>query len=417
MEGRFWSFLLRLQPPIQRELQRERNRADEAERQADCRIREARERHGQALGQAVQQQRDFGQRWRTAEQNLARLRLRLAERQQRADNLELINHRLDAENSGLDEENRRLHTRLAAARETEQRRHEQETAEARSTTTDLFCCQECLSFWLLSVRPAHNCTEYTVLGPIGPGTACAGCTDGTQPMRLTEVITDIAERDEIEGVARPADEAPEPAEDIPVPGGDRVTRTDIGARFVADLLQRDPGGAIDETAVHELGTPVRDGLDRIAPPTRCAGLAAIADGLDRVPTAIHDGIAWYATEILGAPQFLADVLGVAVRRVAGVELAPLQALHIVAQGIRAAGVLCCAADGQLGRCRCARHFIGDPGEMDLPTEFRQFLDRGIASPADITEPAGTPEAPEPPAPPAPPDDEFPPRPPPLPGGI
>lgn len=360
MDGPSWSLLLDL-PPIRRELRREIGRArDEIEQQALEVLAKDRERHRTALDQS--------------EQRIGELERSIGELRGRAAGLAAANRDFEAVN-------RDLRGRLLTWQQAEQRRREREATDARNTTSDLFCCQnpDCASLWLLSMRPDHS---YTVHGPIGPG--CATCTDGEPLLRLAAVKAGATRPDEIEEVARPLAEAPERT-DLSVPG-DRAARTDIGVTFVADLLQDGPDSAIAETVAHQASTFVDAEVDRVAPATRCAGLAAIADGLDQVPKVIRNGIAWCATEIVGMPDFPARVLGEVVTHLASPQVAPLHALHAVAQGIRAVGTVSCAADDRLGQCKCARDLVADVAETAAVEQLRQLLDRlsptGPPSPLD-----------------------------------
>jgi hypothetical protein len=129
---------------------------------------------------------------------------------------------------------------------------------------------------------------------------------------------------------------------------------------------------------------VRNEVNRVAPAAGCAGLSAIADGLDRVPKAIRNGIAWCATEITGLPEFPARLLGAVITRAA---LHPVP-LHAVAQGIRAVGAVSCAADDRLGQCQCARHLVGDEAETAVARTLKQVVDNMANVRADVSEMPG-----------------------------
>jgi hypothetical protein len=354
MDGPLWSFLLD-RAPIQRQVQREISRArDEIEQRAQDALDNDRERHRKALGDA--------------EQRIIELQRSVGELRGHVADLEAANREFAATN-------RDLRSQLVAWQDTEQRRRDQEDTEARNTTSDLFCCQnpDCLSLWLLSRRPDRSYNySYATCGPIGPG--CATCTAGEPSLRLAAIKADVTGPDEIARIARPVDKAPESAVRLPVPGGNRSARTDWGVRLVAVLLQRGPDTAIADTVAHQASTFVRNQADRIVPATGCTGLSAIADGLDQVPKVIRNGIAWCATEILGVPEFPATVLGEVITRVATVHVAPLHALHTVAQGIRAVGAVSCAADDHLGRCQCARHLVSNVAETAVAGELQQALE-------------------------------------------
>lgn len=367
MDGPLWSFLLDL-APIRRQVQREVSRAcEEKEQQAHDALARTRERHLKELGEAKQRISEL-------QRSISELRAHVAD-------VETINRDLDATRRRLESRNRELQRELAARQEIERRRHEQEAKDADNTTSDLFRCQnpDCFSLWLLSRRPDHS---YTTRKMAGAG--CATCAGSEPLLRLAAVKAGVTEPDELARVARPLVEAPESEMDLSVPGDDRSARTDIGVRFIADLLQHGPDNAIADTLVHQASTFVRNEIDQIAPATRCAGLSAIADGLDQVPKVIRNGIAWCATEILGVPEFPAKVLGEVVTRVATLHVAPLHALHSVAQGVRAVGTVSCIADDHLGQCQCARHLVSNVAEPAIAEEFQRFLEHLGDMPADIS---------------------------------
>lgn len=353
MDGPFWSFILDF-APVRRRLRREISQArDEIERAARDAVDKDRERSRAALEQS--------------EQDIGQLRRSVGE--------------LQREVATVEADNRDLRDELAESREFERHHAELAASEARDTTSDLFCCDNphCGTLWLLSMRPDHS---YYVRDPIGPG--CKTCTSGEPLLRLAAVKAGVTEPDEIARVARPISTAPDLAVDLSVPGKGRAARTDIGVKFVAELIQRDPDTAIADVLAHQASTFVRSDTDQAAPATRCAGLSAIADGLDRTPRVIRDGIAWCTTEILGLPDFPAEVLGELVSRTMTLHLAPLHALHTVAQGIRAVGAMSCIADDHLGQCQCARHLVSNVAETALAAELKQGLDRASEMPVDIS---------------------------------
>jgi len=134
---------------------------------------------------------------------------------------------------------------------------EQETAVERQwqgATTDVFCCQSCWAFWFLSTSPDR--TNCTVRGPFGRhDPACGVCAE---PL-----------------VALPA------AKSVVLRRGaeDRVSRPP---------LDDEPGSDI---AVAN------------------AELAAVAEGLGRLPKVPSRTTAWIATELKGLPDLPAKVLG------------------------------------------------------------------------------------------------------------
>ena len=236
----------------------------------------------------------------------------------------------------LEADNRSLRTALAAQQRALEQHKRRERKPARpprperkapnaDPTSDLFLCLDCRSLWLLSTWPDHI---RTVRRPVGGGCpTCAG-----QPVRqLAEVKTNLATSAAADDVARPISAPPNHPDDT--------------VRFVADLLKDGPATAIARAA----GDLARTRLDRIAPADRCAGLDAIANGIDRMPKAVNNGIAWCATEIIGSPEFPAKVLTDLVARAA---LDPVN-LKAIARGIRLVGAASCAAANLLGQCQCA----------------------------------------------------------------
>ncbi|WP_291415050.1 hypothetical protein [Actinophytocola sp.] len=133
---------------------------------------------------------------------------------------------------------------------------EQEAAEAElwhGTTTDVFCCQSCWAFWFLSTTPDR--TSCTVRGPFGRhDTACTVCAD---PLVALPAAKSVVHRKGAEDrVSRPA-------------GDDTATRADVAG----------------------------------------AELDAIAQGLGRLPKVASRTVAWVATDLTGAPDLPAKVLG------------------------------------------------------------------------------------------------------------
>jgi hypothetical protein len=134
---------------------------------------------------------------------------------------------------------------------------EQETATERQwlgATTDVFCCQSCWAFWFLSTAPDR--ASCTVRGPFGRNDpACGVCAD---PLVALPAVKSVVHRKGAEDrICRPAVED-EPSSDIAVAN---------------------------------------------------AELAAVADGLARLPKVPSRTAAWIATGLTGVPDLPAKVLG------------------------------------------------------------------------------------------------------------
>jgi hypothetical protein len=82
--------------------------------------------------------------------------------------------------------------------------------------------------------------------------------------------------------------------------------------LVVNLVKDGPDAAIAACIGRWASEFLSDEANRVEPATDCAGLSAIADGLDRVPKMIGDGIAWCATEIIGVPGFPGKIVGALV---------------------------------------------------------------------------------------------------------
>ncbi|MGB3439675.1 MAG: hypothetical protein WBA97_13085 [Actinophytocola sp.] len=155
---------------------------------------------------------------------------------------------------------------------------EQEAAEERQwqgATTDVFCCQSCWAFWFLSTAPDR--TSCTVRGPFGRhDAACGVCAE---PL-----------------VALPA------AKSV-------VLRKGAEDRISRPVLDDEPRS---DTAVANVE------------------LAAVAEGLSRLPKVASRTAAWVATDLTGLPDLPAKVIG----DIAGRTTMPVPIDGIVA-GIRA----------------------------------------------------------------------------------
>ena len=132
---------------------------------------------------------------------------------------------------------------------------EQEAAVARQwqgAVTDVFCCQTCWAFWFLSTSPDRS--SLSVRGPFGRhDEACSVCAD---PLLVLPAAKCVVFRKRAE---------------------DRVSRPPAAE-----------GGSDLEVASAEL--------------------AAIADGLSRLPKVVSRTTAWVATELTGLPELPAKIL-------------------------------------------------------------------------------------------------------------
>ena len=211
-----------------------------------------------------------------AEQELVELRARLAE-------LMAANADLLSTNAALKNEVAELSE--AAEREVTEREQfaqrvlqEQEGAAERQwqgATTDVFCCQSCWAFWFLSTSPDRATS--TVRGPYGRhDPACGVCSE---PL-----------------VALPA------AKSV-------VLRKGAEDRICRPVIDDDPRSDI---AIAN------------------AELAAVAEGLGRLPKVPSRTAAWIATDLTGLPDLPATVVG----DIAGRTTMPVPLDGIVA-GIRA----------------------------------------------------------------------------------
>lgn len=152
----------------------------------------------------------------------------------------------------------------AAQREADEREEfaqrlvrEQEAAIAQQwhgATNDVFCCQSCWAFWFISTNPDR--TNCVVRGPFGRHDAA--CTVCAEPLVALHGAKSVVFRKGAE---------------------DRVNRPVFG------------DGPRSDIAVAN------------------AELAAIADGLARLPKVASRTIAWVATDLTGTPDLPAKVLG------------------------------------------------------------------------------------------------------------
>jgi hypothetical protein len=318
MDGRSWSFLRGL-GPVRRAVR------DEVERTVEPIMRSAREAldtHRRALGARDELVADL----RTRNDGLRKENDELRERVSRleADNADLraaLEQPKPAERSGPGDHQPRSPERT-------------EPAPRGDISSDLFCCLDCSSLWLLTTWPDRI---QTVCRPIGDG--CRTCSD--QPLRrLRAAKASVTKSGAVAGVARPSTPTSE--------GGKRT----VG--FAAELLRDGSDAAIAWTVARKASELARTRLDRIAPADRCEGLSAMADGIDREPKPAGDQIAWCATGIPGAPEVSAKVLS-EIASLAMLEPADRKA---IAREIRLVGAASCAVENALGTCRCARKLAG-----------------------------------------------------------
>lgn len=208
----------------------------------------------------------------------------------------------------------------------------QQDREARQTTSRAFCCTRCFSLWLVTSYPRR----YEVRGPIGHG--CDLCYG---PVRFW-----LDDTEDFEPPGEHTAEA-EPA------GSDRSTVAEERVKFAADLLDPEREEVLAEHVAELLADPLWRRVHEASPADRCHGLSELADGLDELRTKIQQGVAKgvaFCAELVGAPDFLAELLGEVVGRAVTAKLEPL---HTVAQGIRVVGAAACAVEGELDRCECA----------------------------------------------------------------
>ncbi len=195
-----------------------------------------------------------------AEQELTEVRTKLAE-------LTAANTELLGANTSLRGEVAELAE--AAQREVDEREEfaqrlvrEQEAAAERQwhgATTDVFCCQSCWAFWFLSTAPDR--TSCTVRGPFGRhDAACGVCAE---PLVALPAAKSVVLRKNAE---------------------DRISKPTLDDEARSDIAVAN------------------------------AELAAVADGLARLPKVPSRTAAWIATGLVGLPDLPAKVLGdIAVR--------------------------------------------------------------------------------------------------------
>ncbi|TDV47878.1 OmpH family outer membrane protein [Actinophytocola oryzae] len=146
---------------------------------------------------------------------------------------------------------------------------EQEAAATRQwdgATSDVFCCQSCWAFWFLSTAPDRM--SCLVRGPFGRHSeACTVCADPVMALPSAKLV--VYRKNAEDRISRPV-AADEPRSD---------------------------------TAVAN------------------AELAAVAEGLTRLPKVPSRSVAWVAADLTGSPELPAKVLGeIAVRTTMPVPL-------------------------------------------------------------------------------------------------
>jgi len=215
---------------------------------------------------------------------------------------------------------------------------------------DCFLCLDCGSFLLLET-PEPRFRRAV-------GTGCDTCTDlpAARPPEPASVVESLA-------VA---------ATDVDLTvRGTRQEREKIAAELVAGLVRNPPLDVAAEAYAKKAAELTRKWTEEIAP-TRASGLDVIAAGLDKVPDTVKSGVVWCATELLGAPDFLAAVLG---HVVADLVTDPLH-LKDIALAIRVVDTVVCALDGDLGTCASVRDLaIMDVGEAETADALKVAVDR------------------------------------------
>lgn len=202
-------------------------------------------------------QKRLRQRHRVA---LGRTEQQVGELRTRVEELTTANADLESANEALREqlvrttEERELSEREEIARLLVREQEAAVTRQWDGATTDVFCCQSCWAFWFLSTTPDR--TSCVVRGPYGRhDTACAVCAD---PVVALPAAKSVVLRKNAE---------------------DRISRPEHSEEPRSD------------TAVAN------------------AELAAIADGLARLPKVASRTTAWVAADLTGAPELPAKVLG------------------------------------------------------------------------------------------------------------
>jgi hypothetical protein len=264
----------------------------------------------------------------------------------------------------------------------QQRKDEQRRRDAdRQTVSDIFCCTACISVWMVTTQPGSR----IVRRPFGEG--CPVCSGPAGTMRQPAALVDQARglvtwTPEGAAVLKPAglissaptliaaiaspSSAPQPLNfDGKVPLelqrlGHLNDRGKIGLKLAVDVMLLDDK-AIAADTVQWATDPAWKDVNDALPPGDCRALSAIADALDAVLSGIAEGAARgiaLCARVLGAPDFIADLLGELGRRAIAAHLAPL---HSIAQGIRVIGTISCASEGadHLAKCPCARGLAKD----------------------------------------------------------
>ncbi|GAA3464709.1 hypothetical protein ACFFSW_05140 [Saccharothrix longispora] len=234
------------------------------------------------------------------------------------------------------------------------------------TTSDLFCCVDCVSLWLLSGRPDG------ALEVRGIGSGCASCGDVT-----ADRLREVTETSPCTGASAPSvRRAPPAALDLP---DDRERRLEIGAKLGGDVFTLGVEQGVPTAIGREIGTNVSCCLGG-AP--RCGTLCEIANGLAFAPESVRKGIAWCATGIVGLPESVAHLIGEVVGRLM-LDAVPLT---LLAQGVRLIGVVSCALDNRLGECQAAREMLGKDLVGPMVTwKLTEALDvaTGVPEPARV----------------------------------
>ncbi|MCT2587855.1 bZIP transcription factor [Actinophytocola gossypii] len=205
----------------------------------------------------------------TTEDALTRQRERhrsaLRRADERAEELRARVDELIAANAELTMANESLRAEVAEATDAARLEADREAAELAAAeleaakrwdgaSTDVFCCQSCWSFWFLSTAPDR--TSCVVRGPFGR--VATGCSVCAEPI-----------------VALPAAK----------------------------------GVVLRKQADDRISRPRRGGEEAASEAAIASGeLAAIAEGLTRLPKVTSRTVAWVAADLTGAPELPATVL-------------------------------------------------------------------------------------------------------------
>lgn len=263
-------------------------------------------------------------------------------------------------------ERRERERRERERREREERRREAE----REQISDIFCCTNCRSIWLITDEGDSR----VIRRPAGSG--CGFCAGPGGTMRgpsflIAEHALPIALQRQSNAIAGPSDltsnvSAPASPPRITLTlrktqmAGEPHTqihpeqRIPRGIQLGADLAARDPTALSTDIAAW-VNNCAWDGIDKAMPADDCKLLSSIANALDSVPDEIANCVVWCA-QVVGAPRIIAEILGALARLTIEAHAAPL---HTLAQEIRIVGTVTCAAQGpdHLEHCQCARDLI------------------------------------------------------------